>query len=177
MKKILTIGASSSKGSINKQLAQYTASLLIDAEINLIDLNDYEMPIYSIDRENENGIHDLANKFGDLVSDSNGIVISFAEHNGSYSTAFKNVLDWGSRLKEKIWNEKPMFLLATSPGGRGGSTVLNLASTYFPFMGAKVTASFSLPSFYDNFSGEEGLTNDELRESFMEELNKFQSAI
>ena len=137
MKKILTIGASSSKSSINTQLAQYTASKLIDAEVNLIDLNDYEMPIYSIDRENESGIHDLAKKFGELVSGSDGIVISFAEHNGSYSTAFKNVLDWGSRLKEKIWNEKPMFLLATSPGGRGGSTVLNSAGTYFPFMGAK----------------------------------------
>ena len=145
--------------------------------MNLLDLNDFEMPIFSVDREKESGVHSLAAEFKNHISESEALVISFAEHNGSYSTAFKNVLDWASRLDGKLWNEMPAFLLATSPGGRGGSTVLNLAKTYFPFMGAKVEATFSLPSFYDNFSAEDGIKNDELKESFMEQLDKFQSAI
>ena len=175
--KVLAFGASNSKQSINKTLAAYAAGLIEQAQVEVVDINDFEMPIYSIDRENESGKPELAMAFHRKIAAADALVISFAEHNGSYSAAFKNVIDWSSRLKEKIWNEKAMFLLATSPGARGGSTVLNLASTYFPFMGAKVEASFSLLSFYDNFSAENGIKNAELNESFREELNKFQSAI
>ena len=49
MKKIVAFGASSSKKSINKQFASYAASLISDADSIIIDLNDFEMPIYSID--------------------------------------------------------------------------------------------------------------------------------
>ena len=48
MKKIVAFGASSSKKSINKQFASYAASLISDADSIIIDLNDFEMPIYSI---------------------------------------------------------------------------------------------------------------------------------
>ena len=147
MKKILTIGASNSHNSINKQLAKFTASQINDVEMNLIDLNEFEMPIFSIDREKESGIPTLANDFKNQINESDAIIISFAEHNGTYSTAFKNLLDWSSRLEGKLWNELPTFLMATSPGGRGGATVLNLAKNYFPFMGAKIEASFSTTIF------------------------------
>ncbi len=174
MKKILTIGASSSKKSINRQFAKFAAAQLNEVEINLIDLNDFEMSIFSVDRESENGIPERAKKFKELVNASDGIVISFAEHNGSYSTAFKNILDWSSRLERKLWNDLPMLLLATSPGGRGASSVLNLAKNYFPFIGANVISSFSLPKFYDNFSEEEGIKDAELKAEFETQLAKFQ---
>jgi len=177
MKKILAIGASNSQSSINRQLAKYTASRIEGAEMNLIDLNDFEMPIFSIDRENESGVHDLAKEFKNHIDASDAVVISFAEHNGSYSAAFKNVLDWASRLEGKLWNNLPVFLMATSPGGRGGSTVLNLANTYFPFMGAKIAASFSLPSFFDNFSGDNGVKDANLKAGFEEQLKKFEDTI
>ena len=65
----------------------------------------------------------------------------------------------------KIWKEKPMLLMATSPGGRGGATVLQSASAYFPFLGAKIIETYSLPSFYDNFK--EG---EIIKENFRKEL-------
>lgn len=51
-KQILALGASSSRNSINRQLAAYTAAQIETARVTLLDLNDFEMPIYSIDREN-----------------------------------------------------------------------------------------------------------------------------
>ena len=44
-----------------------------------------------------------------------------------------------------------MFLMSTSPGARGGKTVLDTAKTYFPYLGGNIVSDFSLPSFYDNF--------------------------
>ena len=59
MKNIVAFGASSSKTSINKELASYAASLVPKSRANIIDLIDYEMPIYSIDRDKETCIPKL----------------------------------------------------------------------------------------------------------------------
>ena len=55
-----------------------------------------------------------------------------------------------------------MLLLATSPGPRGAVTVLEAAKEKFPRMGADLRATFSLPSFHENFSAENGVTNPDL---------------
>ena len=175
--KILTIGASSSRNSINRALANYAAHQVKDAEVNLLDLNDYEMPIYSIDREKENGVPELAQQFKQQITESDAVVLSLAEHNGSYAAAFKNILDWASRLEGKLWADKPMFLLATSPGGRGGATVFELGKTYLPYMGANVVASFSLPSFQNNFSAENGVLDEALKTTFLAQLALFEAAV
>ena len=151
MKKILAFGGSSNRNSINKQLAVYAANLFENTSIEILDLNDYDMPVFSVDREMEIGIHHLAQQFYDKIGSTDFIVLSLAEHNGAYSAAFKNILDWASRINAKTFQQKPMLLLATSPGARGGASVLDIATKRFPFQGAEVKGSFSLPSFYDNF--------------------------
>jgi len=176
MKKIIAIGASNSKKSINKQLAIYTANKVENSETIIVDLNDFETPIYGIDYETEHGIPKKAQELNDLLSTADGIVISMAEHNGSYSAAFKSVFDWLSRIDKYVWKNKPMLLMATSPGGRGGISVLETAKNTFPRMGATIIADFSLPSFYDNFS-ENGITNEELNAELSNKINAFQQEI
>lgn len=168
MKKILAFGASSSKTSINKQLATYAANQFKNAQVEVLDLNLYEMPIYSMDKEKENGIPQLAYAFYAKIGASDFLVISFAEHNGAYSSAFKNIFDWMSRINGKTFQEKPVLLLATSPGVRGGSSVLEIANKRFPFQGAVVKGSFSLPSFNDNFDAEKGITNNDLKTDLLQ---------
>ena len=171
MKKIIAFGASSSKSSINKQLATYTANQFQNASIEILDLNDYEMPVFSVDKQAENGIHPLAQEFYAKIGSADLIIISFAEHNGNFSSAFKNILDWSSRINAKTFQEKPMLLLATSPGDRGGSSVLDIATNRFPFQGGMVKGSFSLPSFNDNFDAEKGITNEELKNQLLKIVN------
>tara|TARA_R110002072_G_scaffold172042_1_gene325812 strand:+ start:8999 stop:9529 length:531 start_codon:yes stop_codon:yes gene_type:complete len=172
MKKIIAIGGSNSKESINKRFATYTANKIDNGEVNVVDLNDFDLPMYGIDYENEHGIPKDAQHLFELVASSDGLVISLAEHNGSYSAVFKNTMDWMSRINPKLWGEKPMLLLATSPGGRGGQTVLTFAANSFPHLGANLIAEFSLPSFYDNFS-EDGLKDEVLNETLNEKIMQF----
>tara|TARA_R110002126_G_scaffold271893_1_gene415974 strand:- start:1093 stop:1620 length:528 start_codon:yes stop_codon:yes gene_type:complete len=159
MKKIIAFGASSSKTSINKQLAVYAAEQFENATVEVLDLNDYEMPIFSMDKETANGIPELAKDFFAKLGSADLLVISFAEHNGAYSTAFKNIFDWTSRIHSKTFQEKQTLIMATSPGPRGGASVLEIAKNRFPFQGAVVKGSFSLPSFHENFDKKEGITN------------------
>jgi len=176
-KKLVAFGASSSKNSINKKLANFAANQVDGASINLLDLNDFEMPIFSIDKENESGIPQLALDFKAHLKDSDGIIISFAEHNGAYSTAFKNIFDWISRIEKDYWANKPMFLMATSPGGRGGKSVLDLALNSFKFMNQNTIVGFSLPSFGENFSDENGIADADLTAEFQKQLATFVAAL
>ena len=171
MKKIIAFGASSSRASINKQLATYTANQFTDVAVEILDLNDYEMQIFSVDKQKENGIPQLAHDFYAKLGIADLILISFAEHNGAYSSAFKNILDWTSRIDGNTFQGKPMFLMATSTGPRGGSTVLEIAKNRFPFQGGKVLNSFSLPTFQDNFDADKGITNTALKNELNEIIN------
>ncbi len=173
MKKILAFGASSSKTSINKELARYAASQIADCIPALPDLNDFDMPVFSVDREKDEGIPQAAHRFKTLIRNADGIIISLAEHNGSYSAVFKNLLDWISRIEKSTWLDKPMFLMATSPGGRGGQFVLAAATSRFPHMGGKIVARFSLPSFNENFTAETGITDQTLNTDFRQQLDRF----
>ena len=176
MKKILVFAGSNSSTSINKQLAVYASSFIGNAEVRVLDLNDFKLPIYDIDLENENGIPDNAKKFLNIIKSSDGIVLSLAEHNGAYSTVFKNLFDWMSRIDGKLWSNVPMLLMATSPGGRGGATVLEIAKGRFPYMGGNIVADFSLPSFNQNFS-ENGILDSELNDKLQKAIKKFEQAV
>lgn len=177
MKKIVAFGASNSSKSINMQFAKWASSQMREVEVDFLDLNDFEMPIYSMDREQESGFPAKAQQFKKYLNESDGILISFAEYNGSYSSAFKNVFDWISRVGKPIWSDKPMFLMGTSPGGRGAQTVLDTAKSTFPHQGGQVAASFSLPSFHQNFSETEGITDGELKSAFEAQLETFNRAV
>ena len=176
MKKIIAFGGSNSKNSINKELAAYTANQINNVEVEVLDLNDFELPLYGIDLENEHGIPDNAQLFLDKIKLSDGIVLSLAEHNGAYSTVFKNIFDWMSRIDGKLWSDKPMLLMATSPGGRGGATVLEIAKGRFPYMGGNIVADFSLPFFENNFS-DEGIKDEELAQQLNEAVSKFENTL
>ncbi len=177
MKKVIAFGASNSQSSINQQLAIWAANQLKDVDVEVIDLNDYEMPIYSIDRENEGGIPELAKQLKARIQASDGIVISLAEHNGCFSAAFKNIIDWVSRIERSLWSGKAVFLMATSPGPRGGAGVLELAAKSFPYQGAKVAGTFSLPGFHQHFAIDEGIKDAELLETFSVAFENFKTAI
>ena len=163
--KIIAFAASSSKKSINKQLVTYAASLLEGAQVEVLDLNDYELPLFSVDKEQELGSPQLAQDFFAKLGGSDALIISFAEHNGSYTVAYKNLFDWCSRINQKIFQHKPIVLLSTSPGERGAAKVLAAAVSSAPYFNGQLKASLSVPSFYQNFDVESGvITNDEINE-------------
>ncbi|MGR5145023.1 NADPH-dependent FMN reductase [Photobacterium alginatilyticum] len=170
--KILAFAASTHKQSINKQLIHYASQLLDKVQVEILDLNDYELPLYSQDKEDELGHPQLAKDFLAKIGDSDGVLISFAEHNGSYAVGYKNIFDWCSRIEPKVFQNKPMVLLSTSPGSMGGASVLAAAVQSAPYFDGIVKASLSIPSFYDNFDADkQALRHDELNEQLKDAVS------
>lgn len=154
--KILAFAASNSSQSINKALVTYAASLAEAHDVEMLDINDYEMPIYSFDREEADGIPGAAQQFLDKVAAADALLISFAEHNGNYTVAYKNLFDWASRITREVYQGKPIVMLATSPGAGGAKNVLGLATNAAPHFSGEVIASLSVPKFYENFDTSKG---------------------
>lgn len=175
MKKILAFAGSTSRTSINKQLATFAAKNLQKTTYEVIDLADYSLPVFSVDEE-KNGIPEDVQTFSDLLDSHDGFILSLAEHNGSYAAGFKNIFDWASRIEKKVFRNKPVLLMATSPGARGGANVLHAAASYFPFMGASSIETFSLPNFFDHFKDGE-LVNEEALSELKEKIVAFEGNI
>lgn len=169
--KIKVLGGSTSKKSINKIWASYVAGLFDAGQVEVLDLNDYKMPIYDEDYEQEHGVPLEAIKLLEKLQEGELLVISLSEHNGSYTAAFKNTFDWLSRVESKFFKGIRVFLMATSPGSRGGIGVLEAARARFPIHGADIVGQFSLPFFDENFKFEKGLINQQLKDRLFEEVN------
>ncbi|MEL6370020.1 MAG: NAD(P)H-dependent oxidoreductase [Pseudomonadota bacterium] len=164
--KILAFGASNHSASINAAFASYAAARfkdvhLQDAEVEIVDLNDFEMPIYSIDREKSDGIHPLAQGFFNKIGASDALIISYPEYNGSYTSAWKNIHDWMSRIDMAIYQSKPAVVLAATPGPRAGAGVLQAVEGSAPFFGMDLRGKFGIGTWSDRFDATSGTLANE----------------
>ena len=170
---IVAFAASSSSQSINRQLVSYAVSLLPGKQSEVLNLNDFEIPLFSEDRERELGQPALAQAFLNKLNNADAIIIGFAEHNGSYSAAYKNLFDWCSRIQQKVYAGKDMVLLSTSPGPGGGRNVMSAALDSLPHFGANILGSLSVPSFYESFNTDSpSLTDPDLQTRLEDLLEK-----
>ncbi|MEM9748371.1 MAG: NAD(P)H-dependent oxidoreductase [Actinomycetota bacterium] len=177
--RLLAIPATNSPAGLNRQLVDHAvrrvggtlaadSGLAVDAEI--VDLNDYEMPIYSQAREAAGGVPQPAHQLYEKIGSADALIVSFAEHNGSYSSAWKNVYDWMSRINSAVYQGTPVVMLAATPGPRGGAGVLGSATVTAPFFGAELVGSLGVPTFFDNFDSDAGTLTDPDLQSQLDEV-------
>lgn len=175
--KIFAFAGSNSSTSINHKLVAHTLTQFENDEVNFIDLRDFQAPVFSVDVEKEQGHPEAAHRFLKCIADADAIVCSLAEHNRSYCAAFKSLFDWASRINGKVFQDKPMLLMTTSPGGYGGGNVMKEASTFFPQFGAAIKANFSLPKFLENFDEATGIKDATLSAAHKEAVETFKAAL
>ncbi|MCZ6798275.1 MAG: NAD(P)H-dependent oxidoreductase, partial [Gammaproteobacteria bacterium] len=128
MAKILAFAGSARKDSLNKKLLKIVAAgaEAAGAHLTLVDLAEFEMPLFNQDLETEAGMPDRAGEFKRLMIEHDGFLIASPEYNSAFSPLLKNTLDWASRAESEdepplvAFRGKTAAILATSPGGLGG---------------------------------------------------------
>ncbi len=125
--RILAFAGSTREASYNKRLLGVAAdgARAAGAEVTVIDLRDYPMPLYDGDLEASEGLPDNALALKALFLDHQGLLISSPEYNGGMSAVLKNAIDWVSRSSPgapglAAYEDKIAALVATSPGRLGG---------------------------------------------------------
>ena len=125
--KILAFAGSTRTDSYNKKLVKIssTGATEAGADVTVIDLRDFPMPIYDGDLEQKDGLPSNARKLKDIMLAHQGFLISSPEYNSSISAVFKNTIDWTSRQSEgeiplACFKNKVAGIMSASPGMLGG---------------------------------------------------------
>ncbi len=173
MKKILAFAGSARKDSFNKKLVAIAAegASQAGAEVTLIDLADYPMPLFNEDLEKEQGIPETALAFKQLLIEHDAILISSPEYNSAFSPLLKNVIDWASRASSE--NEPPLaayrgkhvVIMSTSPGALGGMRGLVFLRMLLGNLGMVVLPEQqAVGNAYKVFNEDGSLNDDALQE-------------
>ncbi len=128
MTKILAFAGSTRQGSVNKKLLRIaaTGAEKAGAQVTVIDLINYPMPLFDADLQQEQGIPEQALAFKQLLIEHDGFLIASPEYNSAFSPLLKNVLDWASRAESKdeppllAFKNKAVSIMSASPGALGG---------------------------------------------------------
>lgn len=137
--KLLVLAGSTRSQSFNRQLAAQAAALgsAWGAEVTLLDLAEYAVPLYNADLEAQGTPEDVV-RLKEIFYAHPAWVICSPEYNGSYTALLKNTLDWVSspiknnpewRSGTKAFEGKVVGLLSASPGGLGGLRSLGHLAT------------------------------------------------
>src|SRR5579863_248360 len=125
--KILAFAGSTRTESFNKKLVRIAATGATEAgaDVTVVDLRDFPMPLYDGDLEQKEGLPPNARKLKDLMLAHQGFLISSPEYNSSVSAVLKNAIDWASRQSEgepslACFKGKVAGIMSASPGGLGG---------------------------------------------------------
>lgn len=173
MAKILAFAGSNSTTSINYELVKYSVSLIKDFDITLLNMVNYPFPMFSEDYEKRHGFSNSLIEFKEDIKNSDGIILSVNEHNSGPSAYFKNVLDWLSRVDKNFLEGIPVLLMSTSPGKRGAIGAQGIVKDLLPRFGADIIATFSLPSFKQNFDSGKGITDTDLAQMHKAAIEQF----
>lgn len=170
MKKILAFAGSNSSTSVNRKLIEHAASKTSEHDVQLIDLRDFDAPVFSEDLEKEFGAPENISKLKAVFKEHDAFMIASPEHNGMMPAFFKNLMDWLSRTDGKIFQEKPVLLMSASPGPRGGQTNLANMKNVLPYWGASaVFADFHVGLFYQVYDAVSASFTDPTKEAQLQQ--------
>ncbi len=125
--KILAFSGSARRNSIHKKLLKTAVKGAEDAgaEVTVIDIRDYPIPLYDGDLEDGEGIPENAQKIRALFDNHDGFLLACPEYNSSITPLLKNIIDWVSRPQDGVsglvhYTGKTAALLSASGGNLAG---------------------------------------------------------
>jgi chromate reductase len=165
--KLLAFDGSGRKGSMNHKLLEHVAdeARTAGAEVTIIDLAKYNLPLYNGDIESE-GLPPIVLQLKELFKEHDGFLIASPEHNGSFSSLLKNTIDWVSRPVKgeaplNCFKGKTVGLMAASPGKLGGLRGIYQLNTVLFILGTIVLPEIVSIGFAgEAFDEQDKLKND-----------------
>ena len=173
--RVLAFAASLREGSLNGKLIRCAVEIARDegAEVDLVRLNDFEMPLYDEDLKARGlppGALELVRRLGKI----DALMIASPEYNYSFSGVLKNAIDWVSRARPMPWRGKSVYLMAASPSAMGGIRGLWQARVPFEACGALVFPDmFALPHADEAFDARGRIRDEALLEKLTREVVGF----
>lgn len=138
--RILAFSGSARRESLNQKLlvAVVEATRAVGGEVTLLSLNDYVLPLYHGDLEDEKGLPENATKLIDLIVKHDALLIASPEYNSQITPLLKNTIDWCTRGDENPFRGKVAAVVSASPGHFGAIRSMTLARQLLTHLGCHV---------------------------------------
>jgi chromate reductase, NAD(P)H dehydrogenase (quinone) len=171
--KVLAFAGSTRADSYNKKLLQEAVAIArqMGAQVTVVDLKDYPMPLYDADYEAKEGMPDSVKRFRTHMKNSDVILIACPEYNASIPAVLKNTLDWTSRSEKggsaqgDAYKGKRFAIMSAAPGKRGGKRgLVHLRAIIEDIGGTVIPEEVSIPLAQEYFSEKEKTGNVALKE-------------
>lgn len=180
MPKILAVAGSFREHSYNKRVLNIAAegARNAGAEVTVIDLRDFPLPIYDADMQANGAFDENAMRLQNIFNEHDGFLIASPEYNGSIPGGFKNAIDWISRANDRYKMYEPVSgksaaLITASPGQFGGLRCLAHLRAVFSGMGVHVLPmEVAVPFVSQKFDGDGIEMTDEKMKGVIESLAK-----
>lgn len=180
MKKILAFATSNSRQSINHKALAHLTTFLPREDVQLLDIRDWDIPIYDVDLEREQGVPLPIQQLAQQLQTADGLILALAEHNAYITAFFKNILDWLSRVDRYFLSGKKVMLVGVTPGRGGAAYAIEAMRLLVHRYGGEVAAELKIPSYRYN-TVEEGsgvrFSNAEIRTEAQQKLEEFAHAL
>ena len=166
--KILAFSGSARRDSLNKKFLAVTAAAAREAgaEVTLIDLAGYPLPIYHGDLEDEQGLPENAKNLIQLALQHHALLVASPEYNGFITPLLKNTLDWMTRDETNPFVGKVAAVVSASPGAFGGLRSQLLAHQLLTKLGCHIVPLLcTLPRAHQAFDEQGGLKDEHARKS------------
>jgi chromate reductase len=177
--KILAFAGSARRGSFNQKLVTIAAggARAAGADVTLISLADFEMPLFNQDLEAEKGLSEKAIALKTLFLENHGLLLSCPEYNSSITPLLKNTIDWVSRQAPgegslAAYKGKVATLMSASPGALGGLRGLVTVRSILGNIGVVVLPQQIAVSTAHQAIGEDGRLKDEKMQASIEGLGR-----
>ncbi|MEV4410301.1 NAD(P)H-dependent oxidoreductase [Catellatospora sp. NPDC049609] len=174
--RVLTLGGSLRTDSLNRALATLAAqeAARLGAQVRHAQVGDWPLPLYDGDIETTAGVPPTARAFGEVLTDTDAMIIASPEYNASVPAGLKNLIDWASRLRPQPFSGRHVLLLSASPSMVGGNRGLWALRVPLEHLGARVYPEmFSLAQAHQSFDASGGLADEELTRRFVATLTGF----
>lgn len=166
--RLIVFAGSTRKESWNRKLAHAAAEMArkAGAEVTLLELADYPLPIMDEDLESVEGIPENAVKLKEMFIAHDGFIVACPEYNSSITPLLKNTIDWLSRPREgegklACFSGKVVGLLSASPGALGGLRGLVTVRSILGNIGAYlVPDQFCLTKAHEAFKDDGSLADE-----------------
>ena len=177
--RILAFAGSARIGSHNHRLVQVaaTGARAAGAEVTVLNLKDYPLPLFDEDLEREEGTPENARRLKQSFLDHDGLLVASPEYNSSITPLLKNTIDWVSRPAEgepmlAAYQCKVAALMAASPGGLGGLRGLVHVRSILSSIGVVVLPDqIAVPQAFAAFD-DDGQLKDEKQRGRVEGLGR-----
>jgi chromate reductase, NAD(P)H dehydrogenase (quinone) len=173
--KILAFSGSLRVESFNQKMVSVAAegARQAGAEVTVISLREYPLPLMDEDLEAASGLPENAKKLKELFKGHHGVLLASPEYNGSVSGALKNAIDWVSRpLGDdeplEAFGNKAWCIMSASPGGLGGIRgLIHLRSLLGGIRVHVIPQQHAMGGAGDLFDGSGNITNEKHRDTVM----------